>query len=266
MNIVETEVLLETAISAAKFAGNFAKENKFRRQEVAQMLDHDVKLRMDIETQKMAESFILERFPDHTILGEEGQGESKADVYEWIIDPIDGTVNYTNDMLIWCTSIAVRLNGKILAGCVYAPELNECYYASVETPAFCNDVEIHPSSKSPLSAAYIHSGLERSSDPAVNRKAVEYLFALTTQTHKVRVCGAAALDICNVARGRGDGFIERGLYLWDVAAAGLIAERAGAIAETLENKPNYGVSFICTNGKIHADLKDLFLNYFPIGN
>ena len=98
MKSVDLEILLKNAIEAAKFAGDFAKENKHRRAEVAVMLDHDVKLQMDIETQKRAESFILARFPEHTIHGEEGQTESKANVYEWNIDPIDGTVNYTNDM------------------------------------------------------------------------------------------------------------------------------------------------------------------------
>lgn len=258
MNLIPTELLLEAVIETARQTGNFARTNKHRRREVVQMMSHDVKLKMDIESQKVAEAHIIKRFPDHTILGEEGRTQTKKDVYEWVIDPIDGTVNYTNDMLIWCTSIAVRRNGKTIAGCVYAPELNECYYASTDSPALCNGDPITPSDKERLNEAYIHTGIERNINDHTDDRGVRFLHDLSIQVHKVRICGAAAIDICNVARGRGDGFIEADLYLWDVAAASLIAERAGAQSEILAHRPNYGLSYLCSNGKIHTPLKKAF--------
>lgn len=226
------------------------------------MLSHDVKLQMDIETQRIATEYILSRFPSHTILGEEGQTETQPDVYEWVIDPIDGTVNYSNDMLIWCTSIAVRLNGKTIAGCVYAPELGECYSASIHSPALCNGQPIAPSEKDQLNRACIHTGIERNIDDHTDDRAFRFLNELSLKVHKVRICGAAAIDICNVARGRGDGFIEKDLYLWDIAAAGLIAERAGATVETFAARPNYATGYICTNGKIHTQIKTIFENTY----
>ena len=253
-----TELLLETVIEIARAAGDFAKQNKHRRNEVDVQLSHDVKLRMDVETQQLAEKLILERFPDHTILGEEGQTETRPDTYEWVVDPIDGTINYSNDMLFWCTSIAVRLNGKSIAGCVYAPELNECYSASIDSPALCNGQPITPSTKDKIEEAYVHTGIERNINDENDNRIINFLHTLSRTILKARIYGSAALDICNIARGRGDGFLEPGLYLWDIAAAGLIAERAGAQTEILGTRPNYGVSYLCTNGKIHDALKSIY--------
>lgn len=262
MNELPTERLLEAVIETARKAGDFACKNKHRRNEVAVMLSHDVKLKMDIETQQVAEEHVLSLFPDHTILGEEGQTETKPDTYEWVIDPIDGTINYSNDMVIWCTSIAVRLNGKTLAGCVYAPELNECYSASIDTPALCNGEPISPSTRDKLEESYILTGIERNINDHTDDRVIRFLHELSTKVHKVRICGSAALDICNIARGRGDGFLEPGLYLWDVAAAGLIAERAGAKTEILGERPNYGLGYLCTNGKIHDSFKAIYKNTY----
>lgn len=262
MNELPTDQLLEAVIETARAAGSFALANKHRRHEVAVMCSHDVKLQLDIETQQIAEEAILAQYPDHTILGEEGQVEARADVYEWVIDPIDGTVNYTNDLLGWCTSVAVRLNGKTIAGCVYAPELDECYFASIDSPARCNGKPISPSSTATLAKALIHTGIARNFDDQSDNRAITFFQELSVQSQKVRICGAAAIDICNVARGRGDGFIETDLYLWDVAAAGLIAERAGATVETLRTNPNHGVRYLCSNGILHAPLKSIYTRIY----
>jgi len=130
--------LLEVCIKAAKAAGAHALNNLHRREEVIESFDHDVKLVMDRECQTIAEGIVHGHFPDHAILGEEGVIE-KEHAIEWVIDPIDGTANYTRGFPYWACSVAVRRDEKVLAGCIFVPVLNECYSATIDGPALCND-------------------------------------------------------------------------------------------------------------------------------
>jgi myo-inositol-1(or 4)-monophosphatase len=252
----DLDQLLAAAVEVARTAGRFALDNKHRRKETLQLLEHDIKLKMDVETQQRAEQTLARIFPDHAVLGEEGSSPQQDAEFEWIIDPIDGTLNYSNDLLIWCSSIAVRHRGKVLAGCVYAPEIDECYTAHADGAARCNGEPIQPSGVARLSEAFLFTGLTKTlhrEDPAMR------LFEeIALACHRNRICGSAALDLCNVARGRGDGFIEADIYIWDTAAAGLVAERAGARTEVLENWSEHGQRYLCTNGRIHEELKQLY--------
>jgi len=254
--------LLEAAVEVARTTGTFALKNKHRRTETVQMLSHDVKLRMDLETQQQAESMLARMFPKHAMLGEEGSAERTDAEFEWIVDPIDGTLNYRNDMLIWCTSIAVRnRQGKMMAGCVFAPEINECYTACADGPALCNGNPLQPSRTETLKEAFIFSGLTKTlhrGDPGM-----QLFESISLACHRNRIYGSAALDICNVARGRGDGFLETDIFIWDTAAAGLVAERAGARVEILRAMPKNGQRYLCTNGPIHEELKSLYQRVYP---
>src|ERR1700690_2741130 len=140
--------LLACAVGAARAAGLHALQNEGRRGEVAQSLAHDVKLNLDTECQVKAEQVIRLAYPEHAILGEEGGAEGDAATPLWIIDPIDGTVNFSHGLSYWCSSIAVQIGGKMVAGAVYAPVLNELFTASSEQTACCND---EPISVSPIS-------------------------------------------------------------------------------------------------------------------
>ncbi|MFA5688947.1 MAG: inositol monophosphatase family protein [Kiritimatiellales bacterium] len=254
---IPNQILLEVCTAAAHTTGNFALKNIHRRKEVAQQFDHDIKLVMDSESQHIAEKIILEKFPAHSILGEESATENTGD-YEWIIDPIDGTANYTNDFPFWCCSIAVRRSGKILAGCVYIPPLNDCYIATIDGPALCNGEPIHPSGIADLKHATLFTGLTKD----IDSRTIEFFTAAAPRVNKIRILGAAAIDICHVACGRSDAFFEAGLYLWDVAAAGLIAERAGACCTATPRAETHGVRFLCSTPEIHAGLKQLVEKYF----
>lgn len=244
---ISNKQLLTVCEEAARTAGTHALKNIHRRTEIAQSFDHDVKLVMDSECQRIAEGIIHKHFPDHAILGEEGS-IAREHQMEWVIDPIDGTVNYASGFPYWCCSIAVRCDSEVLAGCVYVPPFDECYTASADSPALCNGKPVHPSDVPDLGKAIFFTGLSKDLDP----RALDCFSNVAKATYKARIAGAAAIDICHVACGRADGYFEPGLYLWDVAAAGLIAERAGARCTAWPRDEEHGTRFLCTNPHIHA--------------
>lgn len=233
--------------------------NPHRRQEVAQSFDHDVKLIMDRECQTIAEQTVHRHFPDHAILGEEGS-ITKAHAFEWIIDPIDGTANYTRGLPSWCCSIAVRRESEILAGCVFIPVVDECFAATADGPALCNGRPIHSSTVPTLGKATFFTGLTKD----IDERAIRFFGDAARAAHKVRIIGAAAIDTCHVACGRSDGYFEPGLYVWDIAAAGLIAERAGAVCSAYPRDEEHGVRFLCTNPHIHAAARALVEKHFEV--
>ena len=239
--------LLDTAICAAKTAGKHALDNKDRRIEINESFAHDVKLVLDVECQKIAETVIASEFPGHGILGEEETHPNSASPYEWIIDPIDGTVNYTHDFPYWCCSIAVRRQNRILAGCVYAPEFEDCYTAHIEAPAKCNGEPICVSETRQLDRAMIFTGLSKYMESA-EAPDFDIFRTLALNSRKVRINGSAALDLCHVARGSCDGSFGTSMYLWDHAAAGLIARQAGAVLSLypLESEP-HASAVLCAN-------------------
>ncbi len=247
--------LLACAVEAARAAGRHAVDNEHRRGEVAQTLAHDVKLNLDTECQHKAEAVIRHAYPGHAILGEEGGAEGDDETPLWIIDPIDGTVNFSHGLTYWCASIAVQHRGRMVAGAVYAPMMKELYTARADGPALCNDKPIRVSSVKDLASTLALTGLEKTFDAHLGSLAVTREVSLKVQ--KIRLFGAAALDICHVACGRADAFFESGVYVWDVAAGGLIAERAGGCAEHLKQLGKHRTRYVCSNGHIHDALKSI---------
>lgn len=246
--------LLDVAICAAEAAGRHALENKARRTEVTETFDHDVKLVLDVECQEIAEGIVAREFPDHNILGEEGTRQNSPESYEWIIDPIDGTVNFAHGLSYWCCSVAVRHKDKILAGCVFAPEFNNYYTAHIEDVAKLDGQPIHVSDTKHLGDAMILSGLNKNMQTS-NEPHFNQFRMLAMDTRKVRINGSAALDLCQVAAGNGDGFFET-IYLWDYAAATLIAERAGGVVSIFPNQNEpYSATVLCSNEHLISGLR-----------
>ncbi len=253
MKEIDLDQLLDTAVRAAKTAGRHALENKARRTEATKTYTHDVKLVLDAECQKKAEGVIAAEFPDHAVLGEEDARPNASAAYEWIIDPIDGTVNFTHGFPYWCCSVAVRRNGKVLAGCVYAAEFNACYTAHIESPAMCNGKPIQVSDVRNLKDALIITGLSKALEGDPERHFSRFQ-TLALKTQKLRIVGAAALDMCHVANGTCEGFYESGIYVWDFAAAGLIVERAGGAFSIVPRRDDTFTVF-CTNAHLNNEIR-----------
>jgi myo-inositol-1(or 4)-monophosphatase len=255
--------LLEVAVAAARTAGTHALTHLARRMDVVRGFAHDVKLKLDMECQTIAEQTILAQFPSHTILGEETADNSvpaaPSSPYLWIIDPIDGTVNFSHGLPFWCCSVAVRHHGTTLAGAVFAPALGELYTAAAGGPAECNGRPLHVSSVPCLSQALVMTGLDQKANPKMER--MELFRAIADATQKTRVMGVAALDMCRVAAGQADGYFEAAIYTWDIAAAALIVENAGGRTEVLGNPAPHRLLFLATNGHVHEELKSLILGH-----
>ncbi len=257
----ETDVLLDGAVRAARAAGDHALRNRDRRNEVEETFAHDVKLTLDLEAQEQAFGVIHERFPNDAVLGEEGRMDYDRSRPCWIVDPIDGTVNFAHGMPLWCSSVAVEIQGRVVAGCVYLPEMKECYTATIDRPAECNGRRIRPSSVPALEEALILTGLSK--HVVDGSPAFDVFKALSLRARKVRIMGAAAVDICHVACGRAEGYVETGIYLWDIAAAGLIARQAGARTEVLQELGDFKMRYLCTNGILHEDLRRIMEESIP---
>jgi len=209
----------------------------------------------DHKSEEVIFEVIRKNFPDHYLLSEETGEIVQESNYKWIIDPIDGTVNFANGIPICCVSIGLEVKGIVEMGAVYNPLLNEFFFGQRGFGATLNDEDIHVSNKSEVIKSCLVTGfpytyLDKPNGP------LEVFSKLIRSGVPVRRLGSAALDLCWVAAGRFDGFYEHQLHAWDSAAGALIVEEAGGRVTDLQGNPYdlYQPGLIATNGKIHDEL------------
>ena len=249
--------LQAVASLAARRAGEHVLANLHRRGDVNTLLRTDVKHKLDVEAQETATAVVLSAFPDHAILGEETcDAPLPESDFVWIIDPIDGTINFFHGLPWWCCSVAVRYKGQAIAGAVFIPEMNQLYEATFDGPALCNGVAIHVSQTTRMDLAILATGADKWD---LGEHAFRFMRKVSEISQRPRILGAAAVDMCMVAAGKLDGYFEAGIYVWDMAAASLIVERAGGQCETLKAFPKYRMAFLATNGHLHAPCRDALL-------
>jgi myo-inositol-1(or 4)-monophosphatase len=209
----------------------------------------------DFASDRAIRSIIRNAFPEDGIVSEESSEKEADSQYKWIIDPIDGTVNFANGIPLCCVSIGLEYNGSMLMGAVYNPLMEEFYFAEKDKGATLNGSKISVSSKSRLITSCLVTGfpytyLEQEYGP------IEVFAKLIRKGIPVRRLGSAAMDLCWVAAGRFDGFYEHELHAWDSAAGFLIVEEAGGKVTNLKGGAYspYQPGLIATNGKIHDEL------------
>lgn len=209
----------------------------------------------DHAAEKAIIEIIKKEFPDHFILGEESGETAGSSEYKWIIDPLDGTVNFAHRIPICAVSIGVEHNGKMVMGAVYAPFINELFYAQQGQGAFLNDKQIRVSKETNIATSCLVTGFPYTY-PKLHRGPLEIFSKLVTQGIPVRRLGSAAIDLCWVAAGRFDGFWEFNLSPWDTAAGEIILKEAGGTITDFDNQPFscYQKQLLATNGNIHAAL------------
>jgi myo-inositol-1(or 4)-monophosphatase len=235
--------LLALAVKVAKEAGRVLVEERPRDLGVADTKSSptDIVTEMDQRSEKLIVAGILAERPDDGFLGEEGADHEGTSGVRWVIDPIDGTVNYLYEIPGWCVSIGVEIAGETVAGVVEIPMLRETFTAIRGEGAWRNGEPIRAfSSQSegkpvPLDRALVATGFGY----AAERRAVQGAIVadLVPRVRDIRRAGAAAIDLCSVACGRVDGYFERGTKPWDLAAGALIAAEAGAIVGGLFGAP-----------------------------
>lgn len=249
-------MLKTTLLKAVETAGQVLKEYfnqsfKISNKEGINNLVTEV----DHKSEEVIFSIIKQEFPGHHILSEESGEIIQDSSYKWIIDPIDGTVNYANGIPICCVSIGIERNGKMELGAVYNPFINELFFAEKGKGATLNEQKIRVSSqpevmKSCLVTGFPYTYLDMPNGP------LQVFEKFIRKGIPVRRLGSAAIDLCWVAAGRFDGFYEHKLSAWDSAAGFLIVEEAGGKVTDLQgNYYNpYQPGIIATNGKIHEAL------------
>lgn len=216
---------LESAKEAAQAAGGLLRANFGRPLQVDANEAHDIKLELDRRSQALIEDLLLEKFPDHAILGEEGVRGDPESEFHWIIDPIDGTVNYFFGIPHFAVSIALRQNGKIIVGVIYDPMKDEMWEVETDGVPLLNGQPIKVSSRTELGEGIVSVGVAKSLDSL--DRGLPLFDRMARSAKKCRMMGSAALDIAYVASGRLDAYIESQISIWDIASGLLLVERAG---------------------------------------
>jgi myo-inositol-1(or 4)-monophosphatase len=219
---------------------------------------NDLVTEADHASEKAIFKEIQQNHPDHFILSEETGSMPTQSNIKWIIDPIDGTINFANGIPICCVSIGVEENGEMIMGAVYNPFMNELFFAEKGKGAFLNDQPIKVSSKNDLLTSCLVTGFPYQYLDTENGP-LQIFEKLIRKSIPVRRLGSAALDLCWTAAGRFDGFYEHKLQAWDSAAGFLIVQEAGGKVTDLKgNKYNpYQPGIIASNGQIHDQLLNL---------
>jgi len=240
---------LTTAIEAAQAAGRLLRENFGRQLDVNAFEAHDIKLDLDVRSQELITGILLGRFPDHAIYGEEGIAGNQESPFQWIVDPIDGTVNYFYGVPHFCISIALRKKEEMLVGVILDPMRNELWQVERGGKAMLNGVECKVSSRSRLGDAIVSIGFAKAKSTIDT--GLPLFEKMVYKARKCRLMGSAALDLAYVATGRLDAYIESSVSLWDIAAGQLLVETAGGKVEA-HPRPDHPdkISIVACSGAI----------------
>ncbi|MFY7900211.1 MAG: inositol monophosphatase family protein [Chitinophagaceae bacterium] len=235
------------AIMKSYFDKQFTVSNKEGINNLVTEVDH--------KSEEAIFGIIKQSFPDHFILSEEAGEMIQDSTYKWIIDPIDGTVNYANGIPICCVSIGIEKDGVMELGAVYNPFINEFFFAQRGFGATLNDKKIHVSDKTELINSCLVTGFPYTYLDAENGP-LQIFEKFIRKGVPVRRLGSAAVDLCWVAAGRFDGFYEHKLQAWDSAAGFLMVQEAGGKVTDFANNyySPYQPHIIASNGKIHDEL------------
>jgi len=244
-----TTAFLETAEESARAAGGLLRTHFGRPLKVDENHAHDIKLDLDKRSQALIESLILARFPDHAIYGEEGLRGDQNSEFQWVIDPIDGTVNFFYSVPHFAISIALRRAGEIIVGVIYDPMRDEMWSVVRGGSPTLNGRPIKVSGRTDLAEAIVSVGVAKSID-SINGS-LPLFEKIVRRAKKCRMMGSASLDIAYVACGRLDAYIEGAISLWDVAAGILLVEAAGgSVNLTPHAEQPDKFSIIAASGKI----------------
>ena len=252
MKTVSLKSALTVAVKAARAAGKVMHTNWHKPKRVNSAEAHDIKLELDVQCQALIEKILATAFPQIPVLGEEGSTGDVTAEYRWVIDPIDGTVNYFFGMPHACVSIALQHRAQSVVGVIYDPFTDELWTTTTGQPTRLNGKIVRVSNRSCIEESVIAMGFSKSQDNL--DKSMPHLIRLSRRAKKIRIMGSAALELVYVASGRLDAYIERTINLWDVAAGSLLVENAGGEFYTLP-APNGKLRMCADNGKLRKKLQ-----------
>lgn len=274
MNLIAAQ---KTAITAARAAGKVMRDNWYAPKKIKLAEAHDIKLELDVRCQALIEKILAADFPGVPVLGEEGSTGDLSAEYRWVVDPIDGTVNYTFGNPHAAVSVALQRAGQAptptrpgraphgasnlvtrgashhsVVGVIYDPFTDEIWTTSTGQPTRLNGKIVHVSQCARVRDAIIAIGFSKSQENL--EKSLSHFIRIARTARKIRILGSAALELTYVASGRLDAYIERTINLWDVAAGALLLENAGG--EFYATASSDGKLRMCAdNGRLRKKLK-----------
>lgn len=256
MTKVELKKALKFAETTARGAGLILKKGFHKKKNVQYKGAINPVTEYDLKSEKYIVTAIKKNYPDHGILSEEGDNKKSSDQYRWVIDPLDGTVNYSHNLPVYSVSIALMDGDETVVGVVYDPENDQMYTAFKNGGAYLNGKKISVSTESKLGRSLLATGFAYNIKKA-RRNNLGTFARMMKQAQAVRRLGSAALDLCWVAEGRFDGFWEYYLHPWDSAAAILIVTEAGGKVTGI-TKDKYSIfdqSLLASNKLIHNQMR-----------
>jgi myo-inositol-1(or 4)-monophosphatase len=242
------------AENAARAAGNLLLTAFHLPRRVNSAEAHDIKLAIDVEAQDLITKMLLGEFPQHSLYGEEGLVGDQSSEHQWVVDPLDGTVNFFYGIPHFCVSIALRWKSEIIVGVIYDPVRDELWAAQKGEPPTLNGNAFRVSERADLAEAVVSVGLSKTGDTIA--AGLPILQDMARRARKCRLLGSAALDMAYVACGRLDAYIEQGISLWDIAAGWILVETAGGLVDMKprnDMKDRYSV--VASNGVVNLQLK-----------
>jgi myo-inositol-1(or 4)-monophosphatase len=263
--------LLATAIDVVLRAGELQQQPTRGNLGIRKKGAIDLVTEVDLAVETMFRDLIRERFPDHAILAEEfgatpgaGKDGVAADGhrYCWIFDPLDGTTNFAHGVPLYCSSLALEIDGRVEVAAVYDPSRKELFTAERRLGAFLNGERLSVSAADQVNESLLVTGFPY--DIRTDAGELLGLFGeFMMRSRAVRRLGSAALDLCWVAAGRFEGFWEQRLHPWDIAAGALLVEEAGGRVTGMDGsrfEPR-GVHILATNGQVHQEMLDVIAGY-----
>ena len=240
---------LELATHAAHEAGKLLRENFGSDPAVDEATHHDIKLALDKQSQELITDILLGARPGDALYGEEGLAGNQQSERQWIVDPIDGTVNYFYGIPHFCVSIALRVAGEIVIGVIHDPMVGETWSVEKGLPAMLNGKPVSASNREVFEQSILFVGCGK--DEEALRTGIERFRRASLRARKMRMMGSAALGMAYIACGRLDAYIESRISLWDIAAGQLLLETAGGKVELdpVPGQPD-SWSIVASNGKL----------------
>ena len=224
----------------------------------------DLVTEVDLECERMCRAILADRFPEHDVLGEElsdGAANLRS-AYRWVYDPLDGTTNYAHGLPIYCSSLALEIEGGAAVAAIYDPSRQELFTAEQGQGAFLNGARLQVSATGHLIDALLVTGFPYDVH-LQSEELVGQFGAFLSTARAVRRLGSAALDLCYVAAGRFDGFWEQHLKPWDVAAGALIVTEAGGTITGMDGSPftPYVPHLVASNALLQTEMLTVIATY-----
>jgi myo-inositol-1(or 4)-monophosphatase len=256
MRKISQNKALAAAVKAARAAGKIMRDNWHLPKRVNSAEAHDIKLELDVRCQKLITKILHAVFPQISLLGEEGDSGDAKSEYRWVVDPIDGTVNYFFGMPHAAVSIALQQReGKIyktVLGVIYDPFTYELWTATLGGKTKLNGRVVRCSNRSKVGDSLVAMGFSKSKENL--EKSLPHLNRLARRAKKIRIMGSAAMELAYVACGRLDVYVERTINLWDIAAGGLMVECSGG-EMFLKDLPDGRLRMCADNGLLRRKLQ-----------